>query len=494
MRSTIGTKSNLLRRDDLLNKLTYWLILFLVVFIPFEDFLLKFLPVPDKIYFYARFLSEGIIYALFATVSVHKLIKRIPLVKTPLDTPIIIFIQIVLLSMIVNDAAKFATLVTVRPIIRYVLLFYLVVNVNVTLAQTSKILRYCIYTGAGQVLIGILQFATRGAIDGILLPRASDLDIGGVTKNFVVLEGREIGSIYGAAGDTILLGLFLVLYLVMVASKLYISNHEIVQHDRFYVEEGSLKKKNIVLIALVTGTLIAIGLTYVRACMFVSLIILVAYTSLKFYSRKRVAIIVIVVSLLIPTISIGVDYVSDLFAVEYSGNARREEQSVMDNLTGIFTSEYIEVARKQRLGALTDIPLTIVANRPFLGYGPDQLKSIDSLNDSPISFLNKEWKQEGFKDVYWVSTMTFYGLAGLFTLIWAFQRLYTWSKTIYSRTRIKVIKEIALATLAITITTIFLSFFYRVIEFRIYSLYFWLFPALMFNLYSKEKASLRKLK
>ena len=492
MGSTISTNSNLLQKDTLLNKWVYRTILFLVVFIPFEDFLLKFLPVPDKIYFYARFLSEGIIYALFAIVIARKLIKGIPLAKTPLDTPIIVFVQIVLLSMVVNDADKFATIVTIRPVIRYVLLFYLVVNINVTLTQASKILRYCIYTGAGQVLIGMLQYASRGAIDGILQPRASEADIGGVTKDFVVLEGREIGSIYGAAGDTVLLGLFLVLYLIFVASKLYISNHEIVQSDRFYVEKTSIKKKNIILIALVLGTLIAIGLTYVRACMFLAFLILIAYTSLKFYSKKRVGIIVIVVSLLIPTVSIGVDYVSSLFAVEYSGNARREEQSVMDNLTGIFTSDYIEVARQQRLGALTDIPLTVISNRPFLGYGPDQLKSIEDLNDSPISFLNKEWKQEGFKDVYWVSTMTFYGLAGLLTMIWTFQRLYKWSKTIYSRTRIKVIKEIALIVFAVSITTIFLQFFYRVIEFRIYSLYFWLFPALMFNLYSKEKAYLKR--
>ena len=114
--------------------------------------------------------------------------------------------------MIVNDAGRFATIVTIRPVIRYVVLFYLVVNVNITLEQAGKILRYCIYAGAGQVLIGMLQYATRGALNGILQPRASDTDIGGVTKNFVVLQGREIGSIYGAAGDTILLGLFLVLY------------------------------------------------------------------------------------------------------------------------------------------------------------------------------------------------------------------------------------------------------------------------------------------
>ncbi len=494
MRSTSGTNGNFLPKDTLLNKLAYGLILFLVVFIPFEDFLLKFLPVSDAVYFYARFLSEGIIYALLAVVIARKLIEGIPLAKTPLDTPIIVFLQIVLLSAIINNTDKFVALVTIRPVIRYILLFYLVVNVNITLTQARKILRYCIYTGAGQVLIGLLQYAARGAIDSFLQPRASDADIGGITKDFVLLDGREIGSIYSAAGDTILLAIFLVLYSILLVNKLYISNHYIVKFDRFYTNKTSINQKNYILVSLIIATLFIMGLTYVRACLFLGLIVIITYSSFKFYSKKRAGIIIIVASLLFPLMSIGVDYVSNFYATDYSDNAREEQQSLTDNLTGIFTSDYIEVARKQRLGALTDIPLTIISNRPFLGYGPDEEESIERLNNSSVSFLQKEWTQSGFKDVYWVATMTFYGIAGLLALIWLFQRLYKWSKIVYSRTKIKTTKEIALLVFAITVASIFLLFFYRILEFRIYSLYFWVFPGLMFNLFTKEKAYFKNLK
>ncbi|MGD1919974.1 MAG: hypothetical protein ACFCAD_14430, partial [Pleurocapsa sp.] len=62
------------RSKNSLNQKIYWFILFLVIFIPFEDFILKFLPVPDAVYFYTRFLSEVLVYGAFIVVTVQKVI------------------------------------------------------------------------------------------------------------------------------------------------------------------------------------------------------------------------------------------------------------------------------------------------------------------------------------------------------------------------------------------------------------------------------------
>ncbi|WP_319420613.1 hypothetical protein [Pleurocapsa sp. FMAR1] len=487
-----NNKNNLSKENNLVDSAMYPLLLFLVVLTPFEDFILKFLPVSDRLYFYARFLSEGLIYAVFAIVFIRKLIKGVSFSRTPLDFPIIIFSEIVLMSIIVNNAGVFESIVSVRPFIRYIFLFYLIVNINITLIQAGTIVRYFFYTGVAQLITGIVQFISRGAIDSFLQPRASDIDIGGVTKDFAVLSGREIGSIYGAAGDTILFASFITLFLIITVSKMYIANPKIIKHNGSHLEKINSKKENIILGIIIVATVIAIGLTYVRACLFIALIVLTAYSLLKFYNRKRIGIIVMIISLLLLIASISINFFGDFHSPKYIGNARQTQQSVIDNMTGIFSEDYIKVARQQRLGALTDIPSTVIYNKPFLGYGPNELLTIENLNNSPTSFLTKEWTQEGFKDVYWVSIMAFYGIAGLFTVAWMFYRLYKWSKIIYFRTQKTVIKEISLCVLTITLTTTFLLFFNRTIEFRIYGLYFWLFPGLMFNLYSKEKLTTSK--
>lgn len=479
----------LYKEDSLLDRLSYRLILFLVVFTPFEDFLLKFLPVSDRLYFYARFLSEVFIYILFAAVVAQKLIKKAPFFKTPLDLPLVIFIGIVLMSAMANKANIFASIMSIRPVIRYIILFYLIVNINITLTRVNTIIRYFIYVGTAQLGIGFIQFLSRGAINDFLKPRASEADIGGVTKHYTLLAGREIGSIYGTTGDTVLYGTFMILFLILIISKMYIANQEIIKHDKSYFVKISSKKKNIFYSILILGTLVAIGLTYVRVCLLASLIILMAYSLLKLYNKnkKSIGLVLILISLLIPIISINIDFLKSFNGPQYQGNARETEQTVIDNVTGIFTERYINIARQQRLGALTDIPLTVIYNKPFLGYGPDQLLTIKNLNNSPTSFLTKEWTQEGFKDVYWVAIVAFYGVAGLFTTIWIFYRLYRWARTIYNRSKKKVIKEISLFVMTTTLSTVLLLFFNRTIEFRIYSLYFWLLPGLMFNLYSKEK-------
>ncbi len=492
MLSPTNTQNNLLHKKGFfLDRLSYWLILFLVVFIPFEDFTLKFLPVSDRLYFYARFLSELSIYILFAIIIIQKLIKGISFFRTPLDLPIVIFLGIALMSAIVNKANVFESITSIRPVIRYIILFYLIVNINITLTRANTIIRYFIYVGTAQLTIGIVQFLSRGAIDDFLKPRSSEVDIGGVTKNYTLLSGREIGSIYGTTGDTVLFATFMTLFLILIISRMYIANHQVLKYDKSYLVKSSSKKKNVFSSILIFGTIIVIALSYVRICVISAVIIVLAYSLLKFYKRKkkRIGIILILTSLLIPIIFIliNINFFDNFNGPQYAGNDRQIQQSVVDNITGIFTERYINIAKQQRLGALTGIPLTVIYNKPFLGYGPDQLLTIENLNNSPTSFLTKVWTEEGFKDVYWVAIMSFYGVAGLSTMIWTYYRLYRWARIIYIRTQKKVIKEISLSVLAITLVTIFLLFFNRTIEFRIYSLYFWLFAGLMFNLYSQEK-------
>jgi hypothetical protein len=453
--------------------------LILAAITSFEELILKFLPVPDKIYFYSRFLTEILLYIAFSLVIFSKLLKRIPLSRTPLDLPIILFVVSAILSTLVNHSPIFGSIVSLRPLLRFIPLFYLTVNLNITFNQARKISRTIIFAGTVQVAIGILQFLSRGALDSLLLPRATDTEIGGVSKTYILVKtGREIGSIYGAAGDTVTYAVFLIVIFILIISKLHTQYFNNLNKDEFTIKKYSKKTRFIARI-LIGFLFINISLTYVRATLF-AVIILGMVHSFKAFGRVRTTI----------GLSVAMALVIIIFAAippQFIGSEKVKQRSVFADITGVFTPEYIRIAKKQRLGALIGIVPTVIFNKPILGYGADLSSTIDELNASKISFLTKVWTEEGFKDVYWVTILAFYGLAGLSSMVWMFWRLYYCAAMIYKVSQEQITKETSLAVTYIAMITVFLLFFNQTIEFRIYSFYLWLLSGLMFSLYFQEK-------
>lgn len=462
----------------------YLLILLLTALTSFEDFILKFLPVPDKIYFYSRFISELLIYLSFFCVITSKLVKRIPLARTPLDLPIFLFLASAALSIIVNRSPIFGSLVNLRPLIRFFILFYLTVNLPISCDRASKITPTIIIAGAAQAVIGILQSLSRGALDSILLPRATDTDIGGVSKDFILVKsGREIGSIYAATGDTVIYAVFLILIFTVIISKLHTDNFKSFQSLRIAIINRRLVKLRIsskfLLNILILGLVIAITLTYVRIGLF-SVIIIGILHSFRVLGRAKTLVGLSTAALL---------FILYLTAIprQFVPGDRTQQRSIVTDITGVFTEDYLEVAKQQRLGALIGIAPTVIFNKPILGYGGDRNSVIDDLNASKISFLTKVWTVQGFKDVYWVAILTFYGLAGLISMVWMFWRLYYCAVTIHKVARERITQEISLAVTYIVTISAFLLFFNQTIEFRTYGFYFWFLSGLMFNLYGQEK-------
>ena len=69
-----------------------WFILFLVLFVPFEVIILKYLPVSDAVYGYLRFLVEVIIYALAGILFLRYLLAGNIPKGTNIDRPLLIFV------------------------------------------------------------------------------------------------------------------------------------------------------------------------------------------------------------------------------------------------------------------------------------------------------------------------------------------------------------------------------------------------------------------
>ncbi len=431
------------------------IIYFLTGYFAFEEFVLKFLPVSDTVYSYLRFIGEMLIYVAFGKLVIHKLYKGIPFVKTAIDIPVIGFYLVVFLSMVINRSPLIGSLYNIRPFARYIVLFYLIANSSLSEKRIGTLLRIILCVGVVQLFVGMIQWVGGPSAFDFFLPRASTLEVGGFTKEYRLLElGREIGSIYGTLGDTVIYGVFMILILTIFLSRI-----------------KRLEYLNLLGIAIL---LMFIARSYSRAATFSAILACAAWYFFQYgwkqALRLALAIILIFGILLAIVNPFGLEYV----------NPRKAKVGMVGNITGVFSGSYVRVAQKQRLGALIGNVPTVLANKPILGYGADQNTTIERLNMSKRSFLLKVLSKKGFKDVYWVAILCFYGLLGLGLFALIFLRLFMAALSIYKRAVGKYTKEIAMAMLCLVTVTVFLLFFNRTLEFRGYGFYFWLCAGLMF--------------
>ena len=443
------------------------IIYFLTGYFAFEEFVLKFLPVSDAVYFYFRFFGEILIYVAFGKLVIHKLYKGIPFVKTPVDFPVIGFYIVVLLSAVINRSPLMGSLYNIRPLARYIVLFYLIVNSSLSEKRIATLLRIILGIGIAQVAVGILQGFGGSTLYDFFLPRATDLSVAGFTKEFRLLEiGREIGSIYGTLGDTVIYGVFMILVFIVYLSRI-----------------RRLEYLNL-LGACVLFFFIA--RSYSRAATFSAILAGGAWYYFHYGWKKtlRLAIATAMVFGLLLTIV-------NPFNLEYV-SPRKARVGLVGNVTGVFSGSYVRIAQRQRLGALIGNVPTVLLNKPILGYGADQNRAIEGLNMSGRSFLLKELTKEGFKDVYWVAILCFYGVLGLVFFALIFYKLFRCAFSLYQRSTetsslvgrsvlaSRLTQRVAIIMLCLVAVTVFLLFFNRTLEFRGYGFYFWLCAGLMF--------------
>ena len=443
------------------------MIYFLTGYVAFEEFILKFLPVSDIVYSYFRFFGELLIYIAFGKLVIHKLHKGIPFVKTAIDLPIIGFYTVVLLSILVNGSPLMGSLYNIRPFARYIVLFYLVANSSLSERKITTFLRIILGVGIFQLAAGLIQWVGGPAAFDFFLPRASTLGIAGFTKEYRLLEiGREIGSIYGTLGDTVIYGIFMILVLIVYLSRV-----------------RQLEYLNLLGAAVL---FFFIARSYSRAATFSALLAGGAWYYFHYGWKKTLQLAcatVLVFGFLLAVVN--------PFNLEYI-NPRKAKVGLVGNVTGVFSGSYVRIAQKQRLGALIGNVPTVLVNKPILGYGADQNTTIERLNMSKRSFLLKILSKSGFKDVYWVAILCFYGILGLGFFALIFYQLFRAALNLYKRSvstssvietdapTSRVTQRIAIIMLCLVAVTVFLLFFNRTLEYRGYGFYFWLCAGLMF--------------
>lgn len=450
--------------------INYLLVLILSGFISFEDFLLKWLPGYD----YLRYFSEIFIYMAFFCCLLQKIRYRNKLIKTPLDTPIIIFFEVIIISILFNQVLTFGALIKVKAIIRYIFLYYLIVNLNLNQDRVKKIINIILGAGIIQVLFGIVQKLSAGRLNDFLSPPQTQVEILGVKKNFVLFTtGREPGSIYGAAGDTITYAVFLNIILIIILTKLY-----------FHLKssEGNNRQKNLLYFGFILAIFVCLIFSYSRAAVISASIAFLFYCQLYLGRKKTLGLSLIGLGFIVMLI-LAASLLRDIDFGDFFVRFRNPIQ----NLTVLFNPKFLfEQSQVQRLGVFLEVSPIILKNKLLFGYGPDNNLTVQSINADSAQILTYDWLPDYIIDAYWVGLLAYFGVIGLIVFIWLLWSIYHNASIIYKRSKVQITEELALIVMNLIINTVILTFFNNVVEFRIYSFYLWLFPALMFNLYYQE--------
>lgn len=451
-----------------LHEVLYWVVVGLALYIPMEDFLLKWLPVSDVAYSVARQASEAVIYGLLLAVVAGRLSEGRFLRKTPADVPLAVFLGLALTSLVVNDGDLLTGAVTVRTLLRYVALFYAVVNLPVSDRQVRVLVSLIVATGLAQCGLGVWQFL-QGGPGQVWLPRATALEVGGVERNFSILEGGvELGAVIGTFGHSVSMALYLMVCAAIVVSLIFNGGGP----GRRLAPPPAL----FVVLAVVVGGLL---LTYSRSTF---LCVLAGCALVAYWRRRRRGLLkpLLVVSGAALVLAV-------ILSVSDEVGAVRVKETRVNPLQNIRMATNPEVLQggfaNTRVWMIREVGGTVLSSVSAVGYSPDPETARRGLVRESEGALKRLLTFEPIEDVFWVAMLSYYGLLGVGAFAWLLARLYRASRELMDWERDFWTRTVATSTAVLIVMLVPLTFMVRTFEFRSLAFYLWLLAGLTVHRY-----------
>lgn len=436
-------------------------VFFLILYAPFELFVQKWLP--GDIGLASRYMTEIFLLIIFMALVIDRLLSQKPWRRTPLDIPLLTFIGVGILSALINHVPPLVALMGFRILLRYVLLFYLIVQIGLDHVDVRRLLIAVLCASSVVIGIGLLQGLIGPPITEIL--RIPDIVIGEYTvrsiTGFFTAHGRYIFSTLGRYDA---LGMYAVVILLL-SMALYIH----------------YPRRRVILGSLIALAGICLVLTFSRQS-WVAL-----YTALWVWflvsHKKKWAAALFLVLLIVPIILFAAIYMSPAI-VRYYGGEEGTHVSAIARLSEVFSPEYIHISAYYagRLFVLRFVGTRILELAPFLGFGPGTFgtQSAAFFGFSNATLLGMT-EAEGFlvNDVNWITILGQYGLLGAMAFLMILAVLFRYAWRMYKRVSNPLAKSMALAYQGCIIALLLLGFFGPNFEQRVISMYVWLIGGLL---------------
>lgn len=420
------------------------IVYFLVVYLPLEDFLLKWVPVPYPVYLGLRQVSDVLVLIAVAITIGTRLrsTHRFRIIGRGADLCLVSFVVLSLGTVVARGGDVLITVLNLKALLRYVLLLYVLLNLRVERAEVYTFLRL-IYVSLGiQLLVSLVQIVGPVSVDQFFFPRIQDSEVAGVQFKSTAIREAEKGYIFGTMTNNISYGGFL-----LVGLATYVTRYVRDRRTLFYWG------------------------------------IVVVFLFLAYMSGSRAVTFAVV-------LLVGVDHYLSGETGRFlkAGTLTLLPLALLVFLSGInlmdlhvfevFSAEYLRVAMTQRLGILLEVlPQFLSELRVadvLFGLSPDRAilnRFVADMAEVPAVLTGNVAVIE---DVYWVALPVYYGLIGLALfggfLLLIFGQLYRtvrWGKELLER-------RLARIALLLLIVAIPLNLIGQYFETRQFSFYLWL--------------------
>jgi hypothetical protein len=445
------------------DRLATLIVLAIAALLPFEDFLLKWLPVSGMTYSVLRLWHEAVLYLLLGSLALRSLAVRRPWRRTVLDLPIGLFLGFALAASLSGGGDWLTASITVRTVLRYPLVWILVAQLDTGTRELRRLQSIVVGVAVIQVGIGLTQLWA-GEISAVWLPRETSLAIGGYQKEFQILtNGVEQGAIVGAFGHTVAMALFLFVAASLLSGRIRAAT---ISPLIGYPLLGVLLFGSILtysrLVTMLTGLAILWASWYTRS-------------GLKWASRGIVlagALLVLLVGSIPQTSGLGLQRVKE------------DRVSPLENFQMLLDVDFWEVrVSGSRLWVIREVGSALLGPQNWIGMGGDPENARETLAGRERGSLTKVLWYGPLEDVYWVALLLYFGIGGAATFFFMCSRIVALGLLSVRRhpSGRGTLVGSGYAMIVLGVGAITLGFAVRAPEFRTFGYYLWLFPALLSN-------------
>ena len=458
--------------------LPFWIVFVISIYTPFEDFLLKWVPGPQAIGAILRFIPEIVLYALLAYIFLQKLYRRENLRKTPIDILVGAFFLCSLISIIVNQANWFDSLLNLRTSWRYLSIYYIIVNIDFSLVEITLVLKSLRIIGLIQTGLASIQYFLPYHISAFFAP--PELELGGYERESQSATGTgKVGSTFGTFDSSAIISTFAIIILIIFWHKVYWETNTIIPPVKHWWEAFILyfatfaSKKRI---ALLLSLLIPVVILWTQKKKVRAGLVLWFYAFFAF-----------IIAFIVLSINVNTSF--------KSLSAREEAIDIVPYLLQTFSPEFLTNPQENsRMWVATTVVSCIFRSGAWFGFGPN-------LEDTKQGML--EWMTNGqdrayligfepFNDIYWFAIMAYVGIVGLLLHLFIIYRLYQASRWLIKVAVSPEYKSLAIIFSTLTLFTFLYAFVERVFKLRVFSIYYWLLAGLTINTYNLHKQKLKQ--
>ena len=447
-------------------------ILLLAAYTPFEEFILKWLP--GSMASALRFAPEALILLLLVALLLRNVREGIWWKKTPLDLPAGLFLLFSGLSALAYEVPAPVWILGIREFARYLLLYYLVVNVGLTYKAMKVLTGVLLAAAVVEAGIGLMQVILGTQFSLLLVPQ--DVVVGEVLVREGFTQIMSGGTrIFGTLGRYSRFGLYLGIF-ILLASGLYLGLRR---------QLTNTQKVGFAAFAAVVAP--AMVLSFSRTswlAMYAGGLVLLALFRWKKMLLAALLLPVVVTALLLSSV-----------VIEDWRTGQAEEASLTERFASTFSPEYLDVLfTRGRLFIVTRVAPIVLREYTWLGVGPGTMGSIatGAGTNSPGMFpqySHEDWldvSQVGrvaslrfLHDVGWASILTQVGLLGTAAYLWTIFELARTALRLFVRVDDAFARSLSAGYLALVVAVALSNFAVFSLSLRAISMYLWLFGGVL---------------